>query len=546
MRPPVALAVLVLALAVASAPARALEKWLYSATNLQVNENVDKLDSLWRRAKAAGYTHILLVDSKMAKLGDLGAMTKIYFNNVARVKKLAAELKLELVPAVAHIGYSNNMLWHDPNLIEALPVKDAPLVVQGGVARLATGDVPSLPALTDTKKWSWKDENVVIDGDALRVTDPKGANARITKTLKLQPYRQYHVSVRVKTQDFKASPEIKALPAAKGSQSLNWANLGVKPTQDWTEHHAVFNSLEGGEVNLMFGVWGGSTGSLWWKDAKFEEVAFVNLTRRPGTPLTIKTADGKTLTEGRDFEALTDPQLGSKPWKGAYTVYHEPPVLRTKLADGTKLVASYYHGVTVYDGQASICPSEPKTMELIRDEMKRVHAAFGAKHYMMSHDEVRVLNWCKACTDRKLTPGQILAQNVKECAEALRQTAPGARIHVWSDMFDPHHNAVKGPYYLVNGSLENSWEGLPKEVVILPWYFEKRAESLKFFADRGHRQVIAGYYDHKPEQIVEWLQAGKGLPGILGVMYTTWQNKYSDVEKFAQAVDSAVAGTRSR
>ena len=68
----------------------------------------------------------------------------------------------------------------------------------------------------------------------------------------------------------------------------------------------------------------------------------------------------------------------------------------------------------------------------------------------------------------------------------------------------------------------------------VPWYFEKRKESLQFFAERGHRQIIAGYYDGKPEQIRDWLKAASPFPGVMGVMYTTWQHKYGDLEPFAQ------------
>ena len=59
-------------------------------------------------------------------------------------------------------------------------------------------------------------------------------------------------------------------------------------------------------------------------------------------------------------------------------------------------------------------------------------------------------------------------------------------------------------------------------------------DQSKFFAERGHHQVIAGYYDHKPEQIAEWLSAAKPFSGIDGVMYTTWQHKYDDLEAFAR------------
>jgi hypothetical protein len=155
---------------------------------------------------------------------------------------------------------------------------------------------------------------------------------------------------------------------------------------------------------------------------------------------------------------------------------------------------------------------------------------------MMSHDEIRVLNWCDACQQRKIEPGAILADNVRTCIRILREVNPGGRIYVWSDMFDPHHNAVKKDYYLVRGDLTGSWEGLDKDVMIVPWYFEKRAESLKWFADRGHRQIIAGYYDGKPEQIRDWLEATRDVKGVLGVMYTTWENKYADLEAFSNVV----------
>jgi hypothetical protein len=230
--------------------------------------------------------------------------------------------------------------------------------------------------------------------------------------------------------------------------------------------------------------------------------------------------------------------MGAKPWKGSYYIYHEPPVLRANLPDGTKLRVSYFHAVTVHDDQAMICPSEPGTVELLRDQARRMHAAWGANGYMMSHDEIRVLNWCEACRNRHLEAGALLADNVKICTRILRDVNPGGRIYVWSDMFDPNHNAQKD-YYLVRGDLTGSWEGLDKDVIMVPWYFEKRQASLKFFADRGHRQLIAGYYDARPEKVRDWLEAARPYPGVVGVMYTTWEQKYSDLERFAELVSEA-------
>lgn len=513
----------------------AADKWLYAARNLQVDQSVDELDALMQRASAAGYTKLLLTDSKFSRLNDV---IDRYFANVAKVQASARKHKIEIVPAIFSIGYSNDLLHHNPNLAEALPVRGAPLVVgRNGEATLDLTGGPTLPGgdMSNLKLWSSHDACIVSEAGTARIK-PDGSNARLIQKLKLTPNRQYHVSVRIKTKEFQGQPEIKAL-AADGN-SLQWANLGVQPTQDWTEHHAVFNSQKYSEVNLYLGVWGAESGDLWWDDAKIEEVAFLNLVRRPGAPLTIRDARGKTLLEGTDFEPLNDPKMGSDPWSGEFTVYHAPPVLQTKLPAGTKLTADYYHAITVYDGQVMICPSEPQTVELLRDQMQRMHKLWGAKAYMMSHDEIRCLNHCEACQSRKLTPGGILADNVQTCIRIAREVAPETKLYVWNDMFDPHHNAVPGPYYLVNGSLEKSWEGLDKDVIIVAWYFEKRSESLKFFSDRGHPYIIAGYYDGHASTS-DWLDAAQNAPGYQGIMYTTWRNQYGDLEKFSQTVDQS-------
>jgi hypothetical protein len=101
-------------------------------------------------------------------------------------------------------------------------------------------------------------------------------------------------------------------------------------------------------------------------------------------------------------------------------------------------------------------------------------------------------------------------------------------------MFDPFHNAVKGPYYLVNGPWTGSWEGIDKTVLIVNWNYGKRDESLQFFAGRGNEQVIAGYYDGDLSNWKNWLISAGKVKGVVGYMYTTWQNDYGKLEAFAE------------
>jgi hypothetical protein len=510
----------------------ALERWFMVMQNLWVDQNVTNLVALMQRASNAGYTHLLLGDSKFSRLASMDAH---YFQNLATVKQAAQTLNLEIVPALFPVGYANDLLFNDPNLIEGMPARNALLVVTNGVAGIQADPAVSFPGgdFSDLSRWTWKDTNVVEDNGTARVTDPNGANARIVQTLSVRPFRQYHISVQIKTTNFVVAPQVAVLA---GNQSLNFNNLGVQPTQDWTTHHVVFNSLSNSTVNVYFGVWGGTTGSLWWDNATIEEVAFLNLIRRPGAPLSVEIENGTPLVEGTDFATLTDPLMGSVPWAGVYDVYHAPPQLQSlTLTNGTRLRASWYHAVTVYDDQACICLSEPKTMALLLDQAQRLHAAFGARGYFMSHDEMRVLNWCAACQARQLDAGPLLADNVRACAAILRAVNPNGRIYVWSDMFDPNHNAHAN-YYLVRGNLAGSWLGLDNDIIVVPWYYDMRAATLQFFAGLGNRQVIAGYYDSPPMLVTNWLDAARPYPGICGVMYTTWINQYADLEQFEQLI----------
>lgn len=499
-------------------PPRFEDRFVYVQMNLWVDKNLDTLEDVMRRAAKAGYTGVVLADSKFGKLGDMDAR---YFRNVDRVKKLAGGLKLEIVPCVFPVGYSESILWHDPNLAEAIPVVDAPFVVKDGEARPgAEGGA--------LERWEWKDE---IVSDSLEATDPDGRNARVVFKVPTAPHRAYVVAAKIRTTAFQGEPEIKAIA---GGKVLNFQSLGAKATQDWTEHRIVFNSLEHEEVRLYFGCWNGRKGTLAWKDLSWGPAGLLNVVRRDGAPLVVKEGD-RELVEGRDFERVEDPKTGRVPWPGGYEVWHEPPPIRTKLADGTRLSVSYHHAVTIHDGQVMICPSEPKTVELLRDQARRMHEAWGARSYFMSHDEIRVLNRDASCTKRGLDAGAILADHVKTCVSFLKEVNPGGRIFVWSDMFDPHHNARKD-YYLVRGDLAGSWEGLGKDVIVAAWNRQTRAKSLEWFTGRGHRVLIAGYYDAPVEQVSGWLEAAAGVKGVGGVMYTTWRGDYTKLEPFAEAV----------
>lgn len=528
-------------------------RWVYLRFNMQVDAQADAAIAVARRAAAAGYNGVVLADYK---LNILDRVIDRYFQNVARFKAVCDELGLEIVPCVASFGYSEGIYTYNPNLMEGLPAREMPLRVKGGIAR---GEGVSHPQLRGSfeeaqgdqftgwgfqdvpGKGTFRDTAVKHSGDsAFRLGNPTGeqtGNLRISTNLKVRPFTQFHLSAWIKSAGLSNHANMRLFAIGADGRVLAHQNLGVKETQDWTRHDIMFNSLESDSVNLYVGVWGGTKGQAWIDDLTCIETPFVNLVRRPGCPLELKTRSGRVLQEGRDYEPIVDQRMLDKLAQGRFEIAGDPPAVKllpaAKVSDGDVLLASYYHVVSIYDGQIPASLSEEESFEIVRRQLVSVQKLLNPKRMFLSHDEIRIANWSATEMAANQTAGELLAANVRRCEQLCREIHPGVELCIWNDMFDPHHNAKAPPFYLVRGTLKGSWEGLSKETLIINWN-QQKANSAKFFADRGHAQILAGYYDAPVANIRDWLDQTKGM-NVTGVMYTTWRDNYRDLEAFAQA-----------
>jgi hypothetical protein len=543
----------------AAPPAPTKWQWVYAPCNFQVDARGDELVALAKRAKTAGYNGLLVTDSKFARLQE---RPKNYYANLARFKKAADELGLDIVPAVCPVGYSNDILQNDPNQAEGIAVRDAPFIVRGKEAVLSDRE-NLLPGGSFEQAgpkgftgWDWMDGfgQVIVQDTAVKHSGAASArlgdfrkgeahgNCRLVKKLTLTPWRQYHLSVWIKTDAAAPAGDIRLVVLAPDGRSLNYAYLGVKPTQDWTQHHVVFNSMEYAGLSLYVGIWGGKAGTIWIDDAALEPCAGVNMLRREGCPVRVTSDDGKQeYAEGRDFERWEYPKMGRVPWAGEFEPYHPEPPLRlaagTRIRDGERLRVSFYHTVLIHEGQISGCLRSEPLFGYMETEVRLLKQYLAPKKFFMRHDELRVAGQCGLCRKEGVTAGQVLAENVRRCAAMIRKIEPEAEIFVWSDMFDPHHNAVD-KYYLVGSTLAGAWEGLDPSIRIANWNSGHRDQSLPFFAGRGHKQILAAYYDaaDTKAQLEGWLNSAAKVQGVEGVMYTTWQQNYKDVEAFAKVL----------
>ncbi|MFB3894565.1 MAG: hypothetical protein ACE15C_21395 [Phycisphaerae bacterium] len=552
------------------------QRWVFTFANFAREDVAQKTTDLMKQARKIGYNGILVADSKFDKL-QLQPPT--YADALKKFRAACAEQKMKLIVAVTPFGYADTFLTHDPNLAEGMPVRKATFIVKDGklvpfddTTKIVNGSFEqwakeNLPAgweVDEPGKVSFADDSVKSDGKfSLRqqdpsIGDPQHAHGRAWQKIKVKPWHYYHVTAMVKTEDWTGKDMrifgFAGNPEGDGS-TLNWQGLQVQTdkgwaplgkTMDWARVHATFCSQDYTEVSLYMGTWGGKTGKIWWDDVRIEPGGFVNIIRRDSLPLSITSENGQTTyEEGKDFDKVVDPKYLMDPNPGYYTMWHEPPVIAipkgSRLAEGQKVLASYHWATTAgKPNQLSMCMAEPKVYEIVAGQIKWMKENVNPDVWLMSHDEMRIGGWDDSCVKSGKTPGQLLADNIRKCTEIIKKADPGKPIMAWNDMFDPFHNARKDApaYYLVKGKAPwaGSWEGLSSDVLIGNW-MQNNLDSLKFFADRGNQQILAGYYDADPKKIVDWLQTAKPVKNIVGVMYTTWIGDYSKMEVFLDYVN---------
>ena len=527
------------------------QRWVYISRSLTDDRHVEDIRQIAETASQHGLTAIVLAGG----LDRLDLQSPAYFDRLARVKQICDRYGLEIIPEIFSVGYGSSVMAHDRNMAEGLPVEDALYVVSNGEARLASdppvglvnGGLEDFNGNTE-RGWnfhdgpgsiSFVDTETFVEGRAsLRFENfgpTQTGNARLMQEIPVRQHRQYRVTFWVKTEDLAPANEFRmqVLTAIDGRALAPWSP-NVPATTGWRKLTWGFNSADYERVRIYAGIWAGKGGRFWLDDFRIEEVGLLNVLRRDGTPLTVRDDASDTVyEEGIDFAPIRDLSLN-------FRFDHDGPAIRilpgSRIQQGQRLRVSYYHGMSVNDGQVSICMSEPRLYDIWRDQARRMHELLAPSKYFLSMDEIRAGGSDYACKMRGMTMAQILGDTITRQTAILREANADAEVYIWSDMLDPNHNA-HGNYYLVEGDYTGSAEYVPWDLGIVCWYYARRRPSLDFFSGRGFRTVAGAYYDGDTlDNPKGWLAALDQTPGAVGIMYTTWENKYGLLGPFGDLV----------
>jgi len=456
------------------------DRWVWVfGWNLSRNSDTDEIAQVLQTAGTHGLNGAVLslgLDTLCKKSPD-------YFRRLEEVKAAAGRHNLELIPSVFSVGYGGAALSHDRNLAEGLPVKEAEFLVKGGEARFVRNESVHLAnggfeEFTGHKlngfnfhdqpgEVSFSDPLVKHSGQAsLRLenftSNPHG-HGRVMQEIRVQPHRSYRVSVWVKTEGLQPAGAFRLQVLVK-NRSLAPRSFNLPATTDWQKLSMLFNSLEFDSVRLYAGLWCGKAGKVWLDDWTVEEVGPMNALRRPGTPVSVRSEDGRTTyQEGRDYAPLLDPNYS------VHRIDREAPTLKllpgSRIPEGGRLRVNWYHPMIINDSQITVCMAEPALYDYFEHEAKLLSQHLKPRRILLNMDEIRMGGTCLTCQGRNM--GELLGQCITRQAQILRQHNPGTEIYIWSDMLDPDHNGGVRPgntYYHVNESFTGSWNLIPQDL----------------------------------------------------------------------------------
>ncbi|MCU1262350.1 MAG: putative glycosyl hydrolase [Bryobacterales bacterium] len=533
-----------------------MELWYFHHSYITSQAAVQQSEARIDQAVAAGYTGVVLWDTGINDIQyswwDPSFMSQVI--------QYAQSKGLKVMPLVAPYGHSTDMLRRNPNWAEGERVVGTQFQVdpQGKTLQVLNSSPGLVNGGFESGKSGWfayGDAGTTVYNSVSHSGSASGlisgalnpsANARFYQSFAVKPWRQYHMRMYLKTSGFQGSSQVEIF--GDNNFAFNRVNQSLNPpaTSGWTQWDYTFNSGNHTTMSILMGVWGGNQGNIWFDDITLDETALVYVLRGNSTPLNVydPANPSHTFQEGPDFGAVSEPKFATNPTFDDY--WHQPMTVPVPAGSSLKpgqIVAMDWYALQPEFGDAGASLTDPGPWQWMQQNAQAVGQIFpNAGGYFFSYDEMRHMNSTASAQAKNMTAGQLLAWHFGQVYNLFKTVNATKPIYVWSDMFDPFHNAVNN-FYLVEGDLSGSWKGLPSDVIVMNWNLGALTNSTTWFSGLNpqqpvpYQQIIAGYYDsgNGASAASTELSQVAGIPGIRGMMYTTFADDYSQLAAFATA-----------
>jgi hypothetical protein len=351
------------------------------------------------------------------------------------------------------------------------------------------------------------------------------------------------------------------------SPGVNAANLRTG-TYDWTQYFVSLRTATNtSQLTIKSYFRPGAYGSFTLDDFEIRRMdgALTNVIRTATSEIVIKSADGlNTYEEGSDYEII-DGELNNGTFLNGirYSFYPLSEPTRVELLPGSNIspgesVKLQYDFALKLRGSAnnsywqrsySINEATTYTSHVcpyIEDIMSELPSDYV---FYRGADEIRGIN--RDSRNGSMENYELIAKDINNVYECVKQKNPHARMFIWNDMFDPWANGNDEYYQFAYGGKSGRSEPIdsesPRVTDLIPrqdlipalWHYwpgDRRGQlrnSTAYFDNIGFEWIAAPSFNGM--NIQEWAAAIADRPMNLGLIDTTWWG-YSGLQKTANHV----------
>ena len=477
-----------------------------------------------------------------------------------KIKALCDKHFIEFVPELQSLGWGHFILQREPRVAEGVYVDQKPFPVAEG--RIQSPNPPVAPPApivnpgfeeaeeheavgwnADTQgagaAWGHSEggeASVVREGahageGCLQIVCRERAVMRVWQDVDCLPRQRYEISCHLKTENIEQGTAYIEVYGLKESERLGGfigrdaPHLGG--TNAWQRTATVFDTGEYKRLRIYVRIQH-ATGTAWFDEVALTGVqapnALDNVLVTDAAPVIVQDEAGAiTYAQGKDYRLLV-PEV-RYPYDAGATLGIEL-LPESRIKNGDTVLLSYTYAPP---GSITCCPSEPVYQEFMRTAVHNVMRCVKPKYLHIGHDEPRLMQRDKRCTDRGLTNAEIFVDDIKKMREYAREIDPNVRIMMWDDAVNPYQN---GPTL----GMISAAKLIPKDVVICIWWYDERnwenqiEKSTQFFLKLGFD--ITGSPWFNPKNAYRWAETlyrhGKDNPKVLGSLYTSWGHPVED------------------
>lgn len=248
-----------------------------------------------------------------------------------------------------------------------------------------------------------------------------------------------------------------------------------------------------------------------------------NVVTNTSAPIVVTDLEGKvTYQLDKDFKVI--PGNTVRPYAATNAPWQLQAVAGGAIQDGQEVLVSY-NAVTKPTAHQAWNISDPEAFRILGATLDTLQASMKPSAIHIGHDEIWQLGKDSRDLQSGLTQTQLVQRELMFWYDRIRKKNPDAQIMIWDDLLRPARSGVS------NGILNEVVQELPKDIIVVPWYYYAKPESagiiksrLEHLTKQGFTVIGApsGYFRDNNyiwyQELQPYLKDGRAT----GMMFTVW------------------------